>query len=52
MHKHNIAYGMFKGSNITVCVLLDNNNTHTIMFDPDYNMMPQFFFHSNQYSAH
>ena len=21
----------------------DTNNTHTIMFDPDYNMMPQFF---------
>ena len=29
----------------------DTNNTHTIMFDPDYNMMPPFF-HSNQYSAH
>ena len=29
----------------------DTNNTHTIMFDPDYNIMPPFF-HSNQYSAH
>ena len=27
----------------------DTNNTHTIMFDPDYNMMPPFFY-SNQYS--
>ena len=27
------------------------DNTHTIMFDPDNNMMPHFF-HSNQYSAY
>ena len=29
----------------------DTNNTHTIMFDPDYNMTPPFF-HNSQYSAH
>ena len=29
----------------------DTNNTHTIMFDPDYNMIPPFA-HSNQYYAH
>ena len=30
----------------------DTINIRTIMFDPDYNMMPPIFFRSCQYSAH
>ena len=30
----------------------DSNNTHTIMFDPDYNMMPPFCPQQPIYSAH
>ena len=54
--KSYLWHSWIKGSTMIVCVLLvsnprvrqhprefDTNNTHTIIFDPDHNMMPPIF---------